>query len=274
MGIPLRQGRLLDERDRKGGEPVVVIDAVMAEQAFHGQDPIGKHLWIGFDTDPVTVIGVVGHVRYWGLAEDDSARVRAQLYNPFSQLPDKYVRRWSELMSLAVRTSVEPLSVIEPLRHEVRGAANDQVLYEVRTLEQLAKASLARQRFLMLLFGLFASLALLLACIGIYGVLAYLTSRRVPEFGVRVALGARAGDVVALVLRQSVAMILAGVGTGMLAALAAARILGRTVAGMQPAGPLTFSVTVSLLVAAALFASFLPARRASRVDPVRALRQE
>jgi len=274
MGIPLRRGRLLDERDRAGSEPVVVIDEVMAEQAFHGQDPIGKHLWIGFPNDPVTVIGVVGHVRYWGLAGDDSARVRAQLYNPFAQLPDKYVRRWSELMSLAIRTSVPPLTVVEPLRHEIRGASNDQVLYEVRTLEQLAKASLARQRFLMVLFGVFASLALLLACIGIYGVLAYLMSRRVPEFGVRLALGARPGDVSRLVLRQSLAMILSGAALGILGSLAAARLLEAGVTGVQRAGPLTFAVTITTLVAAALFASFLPARRASRTDPVAALREE
>jgi predicted permease len=274
MGIPLRRGRLSDERDRTGNEPVVVIDEVMAQQAFHGEDPIGKHLWIGFPNDPVTVVGVVGHVRYWGLAGDDSARVRAQLYNPFAQLPDQYVRRWSELMSLAVRTSVGPLSVVEPLRHEIRGPSNDQVLYEVRTLEQLAKASLARQRFLMVLFGVFAGLALLLACIGIYGVLAYLMNRRVPEFGVRLALGARPGDVARLVLSQSLTMILSGAALGILGSLAAARLLQTGVTGMQPAGPLTFAITITTLVAAALLASFVPAHRASRIDPVAALRQE
>ena len=141
-------------------------------------------------------------------------------------------------------------------------------------MEQLVKDSLARQRFLLLLFGIFAGLALLLACIGIYGVLAYLTSQRVPEFGVRMALGASARDVMRLVLRQSVGMILAGVGVGMLGALAAARLLQHLVDGMQPAGLLTFAITVPLLVAAALFASFVPARRASRVDPISALRQE
>jgi predicted permease len=274
MAIPLRRGRLLDERDRAGGEPAVVIDEVMADQAFHGQDPVGKHLWIGFPNDPVTVVGVVGHVRYWGLAGDDSARVRAQLYNPFAQLPDQYVRRWSELMSLAVRTSADPLSVVEPLRHEIRGTSNDQVLYEVRTLEQLASASIARQRFLTMLFGVFASLALLLACIGIYGVLAYLMNRRVPEFGVRLALGARPGDIGRLVLRQSLGMIVSGAAIGILGSLAAARLLKSGVTGVQPPEPLTFAVTIATLVTAALFASLVPARRASRIDPVAALREE
>lgn len=141
-------------------------------------------------------------------------------------------------------------------------------------MEQLASDSLARQRFLLLLFGIFAGLALLLACIGIYGVLAYVTSQRVPEIGVRMALGASARDVRRLVLRQSLSMILGGVGAGVAAALVAARLLERLVAGVRSTEPLTFAIMISVLVVAALCASFVPARRASRVDPMRALRQE
>jgi ABC-type antimicrobial peptide transport system permease subunit len=222
----------------------------------------------------VTVVGVVGHVRQWGPATDDEAKVRAQLYYPFAQVPDGLIRRWSELMSIAVRTSVEPLGMIDLLRHQLRGAANDQVLYQVHSMEQLASDSLARQRFLMLLFGVFAGLALLLACIGIYGVLAYLTSQRVPEIGVRMALGATAGEVMRLILRQSLVLIGIGVAIGISAAMAAARLLVRLVEGMQPADPSTFAITISVLVVAALFASFVPARRASRIDPMRALRQD
>jgi ABC-type antimicrobial peptide transport system permease subunit len=177
-------------------------------------------------------------------------------------------------MSIAVRTNIEPLSIVESLRREVRGATNDQVLYEVHTMEELAKESLARQRFLMLLFGIFAGLALLLACIGIYGVMAYLTGRRVPEIGVRMAFGANARDVVWMVLRGSLAMIIGGVAVGAAAAWAAGRVLERLVEGMQPTGLSTFAITIPVLVAAALCASFVPARRASLVDPVKALRQE
>jgi len=168
-GIPLRRGRFINDQDRKGRESVAVIDDVMAQQAFPGQDPIGKHIWIGIGPDPVTVVGIVGHVRQWGLAADDQAQVRAQLYYPFAQVPDELLRRWSELMSIAVRTGIDPLSVVEPLRREVRGVSDDQVLYEVHTMEQLAKDTIATQRFLLLLFAIFAGLALLLACIGIYG---------------------------------------------------------------------------------------------------------
>jgi ABC-type antimicrobial peptide transport system permease subunit len=184
------------------------------------------------------------------------------------------MRRWSELMSIAIRTSIPPTNVLPALRHEVLGATGDQVLYEVRTLERLAHDSLARQRFLMLLFGIFAALALTLASIGIYGVLAYLTSQRVAEIGLRMALGASGGDVVRMILRQSLAMIFGGVALGTGAAWAAGRLLERLVEGIEPTGPSTFLMTIPILAAAALVASFLPARRASRVDPVKALRQE
>jgi len=273
-GIPLRQGRFLTDDDRKGQQSVAVIDDVMAQQAFPGQDALGKHIWLGIGPDPVTVVGVVGHVRQYGLASDDQAAVRAQLYYPFAQVPDQLVRRWSELMSIAVRTGVDPLSVVEPLRHEVSGATGDQVLYEINTFEQLATASLARQRFLLLLFSIFAGLALLLACIGIYGVLAYLTSQRVPEIGVRMALGATAPSVMWMVLRQSLSIILAGIVLGAAGSWLATRSLVRLVEGVRSAEPSTFGAMIAVLVIAALIASFLPARRASRVDPIKALRQE
>ncbi|MDR3698224.1 MAG: ABC transporter permease [Candidatus Sulfopaludibacter sp.] len=274
MGIRLLEGRFFDGRDRMGHESVVVIDDVMAQQAYGRQGALGKHLWIDLGGDPVRVVGIVGHVRYWGPAGDDQAKVRAQLYYPFAQVPDRLLRRWSDLMSIAVRTRVAPLSVVEPLKQAVRGATGDQVIYEVRTLDQLAGDSLGRQRFLLLLFSLFAGLAMLLACIGIYGVLAYLTSRRVPEIGVRMALGATAGEVTWLVLRQSLGMILTGAVLGGAAALAAGRVLLRLVEGMRPAGLSTLAVTIPVLVLAALGASLIPALRASRLDPLIALRQE
>jgi len=274
MGMRLRSGRFFSDHDRLGSEGVVVIDDVMAQQAFPGQDPLGKHLWIDMGSDPVRVIGMVNHVRQWGLASDDQNKVRAQLYYPFAQVPDQYMHRWSDLMSIAVRTSVDPATLIEPLRHAVRGAGGDQVVYEVNTLEQLARDSIARQRFLLLLFGIFAGLALLLACIGIYGVLAYLTSRRVPEIGVRIALGAQSADVLWLILRGSLGMIAVGAAVGLCAAIAAGRVLIHLVDGMRSTDPSTFAVMTLVLFVAALAASFLPARRASRVDPMKALRQE
>jgi predicted permease len=274
MGIPLRRGRFFDDQDRMDNRPVVVIDEIFAQKAFGGNEAVGKYLWMpDMGPGPFEVVGVVGHVRHWGLASDDQAQIRAQFYYPFAQVPDQLVRRWSELMSIAVRTNAAPLNMIEPLRRELRGTTGDQVLYEVRTLDQLVSDTLARQRFLLLLFGIFAGLALLLACIGIYGVLAYVTSQRIPEIGLRMALGAKAGDVVRLVLRQSLGMIFAGVGVGFLAALAATRLLERSVDGVLSTGTSTFAVMIAVLVVAALCASFVPARRASQIDPMTALRQ-
>ena len=275
MGIPLLRGRFFDDHDRPKTEPVVVIDEVLAQHAFPHQDAVGKRLFIqAMGPGPIRVVGVVGHVRHWGLADDDQAQVRDQSYYPFAQVPDRLMRLFSSFMSMAARTTVPPLNLVEPLRHELRGATGDQTLYDVRTMEQLASASLARQRFVMMLFSVFAGLALLLACIGIYGVLAYVTSQRVSEIGLRMALGANAGDVMRLVLSQSLPMIFVGAGVGLAAALAAVRLIERLVTGVRSTEPSTFAVMILVLVVAALFASFLPARRASHVDPISALRQE
>jgi putative ABC transport system permease protein len=284
MGIPLLEGRFFNDHDRMDTEPVVVIDEVLAKNAFGTQDPIGKNLWIpempcaqpphGYADckAPFKVVGVVRHVRYWGLAGDDSAQVRAELYYPFAQVAPQFLPRWSQLMSIAVRTRVPPLSILDSLRQELRGTAGDQVLYQVRTMEQLAHESLAQQRFLLLLFAVFAGLALVLACIGIYGVLAYLTSQRIPEMGIRMALGASGSDVLWMVLRESLGMVFAGVLIGTLAALAASRLLLRLVEGMQPLAGSTLGITIPILLFAAGIASFVPARRASQVEPLVALR--
>lgn len=275
MGIPLRAGRFLNEHDAEGSEPVVVVDENLAHHAFGERNAVGRHLWISaMGAIPVRIVGVVGHVRHWGLAGDDESRVRDQIYYPFAQVPAPLLRFFSSVTSIAVRTDVPPPSLVKPLQFALRGAAGDQALYETRTMEQLVSASLARQRFLLLLFGIFAGMALLLAATGIYGVLAYLTGQRAPEMGVRMALGATAGDLMSLILGQCLRMVLPGLAMGALGALAAGYILKRLVQGMQPAPFAAFGIMVPLLLSAAMAASLVPARRASRVDPVRALRQE
>lgn len=274
MKIPLLAGRFLSERDRKGTEFVAVIDETLAGEAWPNEDPIGKHIWFGISDAPATVIGVVGHVRQWGAADDDQAQVRAQLYYAFAQVPDALVKRWSDLMSIAVRTSGDPLAMAEPLAREVRGQTGDQVIYEIHTMEDLARASLAQQRFLLLLFGIFAGLALLLASLGIYGVLAYLTGRRVTEIGVRMALGATAADVARMILRQSLRMTMIGIVAGAAGAFGAARVIERLVEGARPVDASTFGIAVAIFLLVAFCASFLPARRASRIDPMSALRRD
>jgi predicted permease len=275
MGIPLRRGRFFDEHDRVGADPVIVVDDTLAHHAFGEQDPVGKRLWVpAMGTVPLRIIGVVGHVRHWGLASDDRSRVRDQMYYPFAQVPDFLVRLFSSFMSIAVRTRVAPTTALASLAPALRGAAGDQALYDVHTMEELVAASLERQRFLVRLFAVFAAIALLLACVGIYGVLAYLTAQRVPELGVRIALGATRRDVTTLVLRQSLSMIAAGVIVGVGVAWAAGRVIVRVVEGTRPTEVSTFAVMTAVLVAAALLASAVPARRAGHVDALQALRQE
>ena len=275
MGIVLRRGRFLNEQDRIGHEIVVVIDDNLAQHAFAGSDPVGKPLWLqGMASNPAKIVGVVAHVRHWGLAGDDQSRVRDQIYVSFHQLPDPLVPFLSSVMSITVRTNISPLNVAEPLRRALRGPGGDQTLYDVHTMDDLARASLDRQRFLLWLFGIFAGLALLLACIGIYGVLAYLTNQRVPEIGLRMALGASTGNVMRLVLGQSFGMIVVGIAAGIFGAAAAGRLLQHLVDGTRPIDLSTFAIMIPILLAAALFASLIPARRASRVDPMSALRHE
>ena len=275
MGVPLLAGRSFDEHDEAGGKPVVIVDENFARHAFGRRDVVGQHLWISWmGTEPVEIVGVVGHVRHWGLAGDDASRVHDQMYHPFAQVPGRMLHFFSSVMSIAIRTRTAPLTVVAPLQRELRGPLRDQTLYEVRTMDDLVRASLERQKFLSLVFGIFAGLALLLAGIGVYGVLAYLTGRRTSEIGVRMAVGASIGDIIKLVLWQGMKMTGAGIALGVAGALVAGRELQHLVPGMRPLNVVTFGTVIAVLSLAALLASFVPARRASLVDPVRALRQE
>jgi ABC-type antimicrobial peptide transport system permease subunit len=181
---------------------------------------------------------------------------------------------FSSIMSIAVRTTVPPQAVADSMRRELRGTNGDQSLYQFRTLEQLASGSLAQQRLLMWLVGTFAGFALLLACVGIYGLLSYVIRTRVREFGVRMALGASAGEIRRLVLGRSATLIAAGVGIGACGAWMASRVMFQLVEGMRPPDLPTAVLMIGLLTGCALMASALPAYRASRVNVTRALRQD
>src|SRR5581483_7733331 len=266
MRLPLIHGRFFTDNDKLGNPQVVVIDENMARHAFGAEDPVGKVLWIpALGDQPVQVVGVVGHVRHWGLAGDDQSAVHDECYYPLAQVPDQLVRFFSSVLSVVVRTNVPPMNVLNALQQQAHGAGGDQTLYEARTMEQLVSASLARQRFLLLLFTIFAGLALLLACVGIYSVIAYLTGQRVPEFGVRLALGAQSFDIVRLVLGESLAIILAGAGIGLLASLGSTRVLQRLVPGVQPAQAPILALVLPALIVVALSACYIPARRAGKV---------
>jgi predicted permease len=275
MRLPLLSGRFFSENDNLSTNQVVVIDEKLARHTFGDRDPVGKLLWIpAMGRRPVQVVGVVGHVRNWGLAGDDISRIQDQVYYPLAQVPDKLVRFFSSIISIVVRTDVPPLSMVQALQKQVRGASGDQTFYEIQTMEQLVSVSLVQQRFLLVLFGIFSGLALLLACVGIYSVVAYLTNQRVPEFGVRIAVGANSSDILRLVLRESLTMITAGIAVGVLSSIGTERVLQRLVPVAQAPLVSTFALVLPVLIAVALFASYIPARRAAKVDPMVALRYE
>jgi len=275
MGIPLLAGRFFTDGDREGSQRVIVVDQNFAQHAFGDRDAVGQTIWSSaMGNAPLQIIGVVGHVRHWGLAGDEQSSVRAEMYYPFAQVPDRLLHFFSSVMSITFRTRSSPLSIVQPLQRELRGTAGDQTLYEVRTMEELVRASLARQRFLSLLFGIFAGMALLLATIGVYGVLAYVTGQRTSEIGVRMALGANVRNIMRLVLSQGLKMTFAGLMLGILGASAAARALQHLVPGTHAADGVSFAIMAPVLFIAAFLASFFPARRASKVDPVKALREE
>ena len=273
MGIPLRSGRFFTNRDTLSSTPVVVIDDVMAQHVFPHQDPLGKQIsLIAFG--PVQVVGVVGHVKQWGLDSDDTAKIRSELYFPLMQVPDKFMSAGVAGLNLVVRTTPDPLSMVSVVRAQVAGPTEDQPMYSVQTMEQLISMSLEERRFTMLLLIIFSATALVLASVGIYAVMSYAVSRRTHEIGVRLALGATRREVLAMVLREGVALAAVGTVLGLASAVAVTRLLASLLYGVKPADPWTLAAVAVAVGAVAVLASYPPALRATRVNPVTALRYE
>jgi putative ABC transport system permease protein len=273
MQIPLRSGRFFTDQDNTSSPPVVVIDDVLAAHMFKGQNPIGKRMSL-IILGPVQIVGVVGHVKHWGLDADDTAKIRDQIYFPVLQVPDKFLSEAVAGLTLVLRTGPEPLSMVSAVRTQVAGPTRDQPVYAVRTMEQIISGSLAERRFTMLLLIIFAATALLLAAVGIYGVMSYTVTRRTHELGIRTTLGASRGEIVGLVLRQGMKLAAIGMAAGLLAAVALTRLMAGLLYGVRPADPATLGAVILLLGAIAFLACYIPARRATAVDPVVALRCE
>jgi len=273
MQIPLRRGRFFTDRDNLASPPVVVIDDVLARHIFPGEDPVGRQISI-MVLGPVQIAGVVGHVKHWGLDSDDTNKIRDQIYFPVLQVPDKFMSEAVAGLTLVLRTGPEPLSLVSAVRAQVAGPTQDQPIYAVRTMEQIISGSLAERRFTMLVLVIFAAAALLLAAVGIYGVMSYAVTRRIHELGIRVALGASRREIVGLVVRQGMSLAAVGMAAGLVAALALTRFLAGLLYGVRPADPATLAAVTSLLGGIALLACYIPARRATAVDPVVALRCE
>jgi predicted permease len=263
----------LDDSDVPGRPGAVLISHSMAELFWPHEDPIGKHLTMYFFPDVArVVVGVVADVKLQALTE---TRPAPTLYLPLGQLsPPKGVNWRSFGMILAVRTAMDPLSAIPSITSSVRNVDADIPLLNVRTMVDRVSASLSPQRFSMLLLVSFAGLALLLAMVGIYGVMSYSVSRRTHEIGIRVALGARRQDVLVMVIRQGLLLALTGSAIGVVGALLLSRVIASQLYGISPTDPLTFVVVSVLLTVVALAACYIPARRAMRVDPMVALKYE
>ena len=280
MHIPLLRGRFFTDADNEHTSRVIVVDVSFAKRYFGEQNPIGKHVYFppestdGERTDEI--VGVVGHVKQFGLAPDQSNNVEAEYYEPFAQLPERMMPVVGQGVNafVRVREGVDPESVFPSIRRALRQLDSDMVVDDMHPMQQLVADSIARQRFAMMLFSIFAAGALLLAGIGIYGVLSYIVGQRTREVGIRMALGAQRGDVVRAVLRDGAGMTLPGVGIGVIVALALTRLMSSMLFGVKPTDLVTFASVPAVLCAIALLACYLPARRAAKLDPMQALRSE
>jgi putative ABC transport system permease protein len=266
LGIPLIAGRFFDERDKADAPAVVAISRTVAERVFAGRDPIGQRLtFSGINVPPILIVGVVGDVKITGL--DDA--IKPVLYYPYLQSP-------SMATTLVVRTGADPGTMVNAIRNECRTLEPDVALFSARTIEEMindAPAAFLR-RFPAFLIGIFAAVALLLATVGIYGVVAYTVSQQTHDIGVRMALGARAADILKMVLKQGLTLALLGLAIGVVAALALTRLLRSLLFEVQTSDPAILLLVAGLLVIVALLACYIPARRATKVDPMVALRYE
>ncbi len=242
---------------------MVIINETMAKRFFRSEVPIGKHLDISGPTYLREIIGVVGDVKQSGL----KASIPPQVYEPFFQKP-------STSFNVLVRMTGEPMRLAEAVRHQVLSIDKDQPISNVRTMDQMVARSVTQDWFSVFLLGLFALLALLLAGVGIYGVIAYSVTKRTHEIGIRIALGARQGGILKLVLGQSLRLVLLGVGIGLASSALLTRFMASLPFEVKATDPATFAAVSTFLLGVALAAAFVPARRASRVDPMTALRDQ
>ena len=275
MEIPLLQGRYFTAADTASSQPVVLIDSVLARAYFPDIDPVGQAMTIPH-WGPVRIIGVVGHVQHWGLDERD-AYTQNQIYASLNQLQGDWAPLFYRRLTVVVSTPLDAAAVMPAIKAAVYGASGDQTIYGVQVIQQALARSLSSQRFPMILLGVFAGLALLLASIGIYGVISYSVIQRVHEIGIRMALGAERRDVFRMVIEQGLRLALSGVAIGAAAALILARLLSsfsHLLYGVGTGDPATFMAVSAVLIGVAILACYIPARRAMRVDPMVALRYE
>ena len=274
MGIDLLKGRVFNAQDTPETPPVIIIDEALVQQHFPNEDPIGKRLSQSTSGTPsYEIVGVVRHVEHRSLEESQADR-RPQIYTSFNQIPVDSLPGFTRRINILTRTDVEPSSLAPAVRGQIAALNKDQAVFNVRTMDQIVSQSVAPRRFSMLLLTVFAIVALALASIGIYGMLSYAVAQRTREIGLRMTLGAQRGNVLRLVIGQGMKLAIVGVALGLIASLALTRTMANLLFGVSAKDPLTFAAIALLLAVVALLACWLPARRATKVDPMVALRYE
>jgi putative ABC transport system permease protein len=270
MGMKLVKGRAFSRYDNEDAPGVVIINETMAARFFAGEDPVGRRLDLSGDPkDLREIVGVVGDVRNYGV----DAEVKPEVYVPFLQSAPGYLSGMVSAMTIAVRSAIEPTALAASLREQVQALDKDQPVSEIRTMEWYLADSMAQRRFNVLLLGAFAGLALILAAVGIYGVIAYTVTQRTHEMGIRIALGAQGGDILKLIFAHAMLTTLAGIVIGLGAAFGLTRLLQNLLYQVTATDPFVFASITLLLLVVAMAATYIPARRAMKVDPITALRE-
>jgi predicted permease len=273
MGISLQRGRFFNTGDNESSPMVVVIDDVFAKKYFPQQDPIGNRIQINRFPKLAEIVGIVGHVKQWGLDNDDTQSLRSALYIPCAQMPDDFVAMTASGSAVVVRAH-NAAGLSSAVRAISREMSSEQVIFGEQTMDSLISQSLARRQFSMILLLVFAGLALVLASVGVYGVISYVVAQRSAEIGLRIALGARPLDVFHLILGGGGKLAAIGISAGVAGALALTRLMSSVLYGISATDPATFLTVAVVFMLVALTACYVPARRASKVDPATALRYE
>ena len=274
MGITLLRGRFVSDQDNENTPIRIDIDDSFARTYFPGRNPIGEHVNFTEFNVQAEIVGVVGHVKQYGLDTDPKGSIQAQFFYPFMQIPEKVMPLVAKSVAVVLRTQGDPTAVMGQVRETVKEIDPRQVVYNVQTMDDVVATSYAARRLTMILLGVFAGLALALACVGIYGVISYLVGQRTQEIGIRMALGAQRRDILHLVVGEGAKMAAVGAVVGIAASLMLTRLMAKQLFGVSAHDPLTYTGVAALLMLVAIAACYIPALRAARVDPMTSLRRE
>jgi predicted permease len=274
MGTPLVRGRFISAQDTENAPLVIVIDQSFAREYFPNEDPVGKRINIGLLNGMAEIVGVVGHVKHWGLGDKGHQNLQAEFYTSIVQLPDQVLPLAAGGIGMVVRTSGNPDAFTSAIRQASTKFDSGQLVYDFTAMTKIVSDSIATQRFTMILLGIFSGLALVLSSVGIYGVISYVVGQRTHEIGIRMALGAQRPTLTAMFVRQGLRLTLIGAACGLVTAFVTMRLMSSLLFNVSPVDPITYVTITFGVVAVAWLACYLPSRRAATVEPMKALRSE